>query len=352
MLLCKVGSCDGCHSTDYRAALILGPKAKNMNKYLPGLGLTIGIAALGFALDALIPVFNAVLWALLLGVLLGNVREPATSLRAGIDLGGKEILNLSVIFLGFDISARQIGALGWSTLAALVIAVALVLTLAFVLARVLRCPTSTGWLVGFGTAICGSSAIAALSGSVSMRKEDTGIALAVVNLLGLAGMLLLPAVLPWLGQPAQWSGALIGGTLHAVGNVAGAGYAISDEVGQLALTVKLGRVALLAPALVFYNWLINRESAGFNAFKLPYYLWGFMAIVALTSLAPMPEPVVGAGKLIGKALLTLAMAAIGLKISLSTLFRTGRVALGFGVLLFLAQVGVFVGVLWVASLKW
>lgn len=317
-----------------------------MKKYLPGLGLTIGVAALGFALDALAPVFNAVLWALLLGVVLGNVRRPAATLRAGIDLGGRDILNLSVIFLGFDISTRQIGELGWTTLVALVLSVLLVLTLAFLMARRFRCPTSTGWLVGFGTAICGSSAIAALSGSVSTRKEDVGIALAVVNLLGLAGMLLWPAVLPWLGQSAQWAGALIGGTLHAVGNVAGAGYAVSDEVGQLALTVKLGRVALLAPALLFYNWLINRESSGFSAFVLPYYLWGFIAVVALTSLAPVPEGLVSTGKLIGKILLTLAMAAIGMKISLGALFRTGRVALGFGILLFALQTGGLAAILW------
>lgn len=321
-----------------------------MKKYLPGLGLTIAIAALGFALDAIVPVFNAVLWALLLGVTIGNVRKPAESLQAGIGFGGKEILNLSVIFLGFDISTRQIGELGWTTLAALVLTVLLVLTLAFLLARRFRCPTTTGWLVGFGTAICGSSAIAALSGTVSTNKEDVGISLAVVNLLGLAGMLLWPAALPFLDQSPQWAGALIGGTLHAVGNVAGAGYAVSDEVGQLSLTVKLGRVALLAPALLFYNWLINRKASGFSTFTLPYYLWGFMAVVALTSLVPVPEWLVDAGKLTGKILLTLAMAAIGIKISLGTLFRTGRVALGFGVLLFVLQTGALAGILW--ALGW
>lgn len=322
------------------------PKTKRMKKYLPGLGLTIAIAALGFAFDAAVPVFNAVLWALLLGIVLGNVRKPSGWLQQGIDLGGKQILNLSVIFLGFDISTRQIGELGWTTLAALVLTVLLVLTLAFLLARRFRCPTTTGWLVGFGTAICGSSAIAALSGSVSTNKEDVGISLAVVNLLGLAGMLLWPAALPLLEQSPQWAGALIGGTLHAVGNVAGAGYAVSDEVGQLSLTVKLGRVALLAPALLFYNWLINRTSSGFSALMLPYYLWGFMAVVALTSLAPVPDVVISAGKLTGKILLTLAMAAIGMKISLGTLFRTGRVAMGFGVLLFALQTVVLAGILW------
>lgn len=321
-----------------------------MKKYLPGLGLTIAIAALGFALDATAPVFNAVLWALLLGVTLGNVRKPGGRFLDGINFGGKQILNLSVVFLGFDVSTRQIGELGWTMLGILVLTVLLVITLAFLLARKFRCPTTTGWLVGFGTAICGSSAIAALSGSIKANKEDVGISLAVVNLLGLAGMLLWPVVLPFLEQSPQWAGALIGGTLHGVGNVAGAGYAVSDEVGQLSLTVKLGRVALLAPALLFYSWLINRKSSRFSWLVLPYYIWGFMAVVALTSLAPVPDTLISTGKLIGKILLTLAMAAIGMKISLGTLFQTGRIAMGFGVLLYVLQTGVMAGILW--ALGW
>lgn len=317
-----------------------------MKKYLPGLALVAGIAALGFVLDRHMPIFNTVLWALLLGVLIGNVFKLAAPLQDGIDFGGKQLLNLSVIFLGFDISTRQIGELGWTTLAALIIAILLVLASAFLLARKFRCPTTTGWLVGFGTAICGSSAIAALSGSINTRKEDIGISLAVVNLLGLAGMLLWPAALPFLNQSPQWAGALIGGTLHAVGNVAGAGYAVSDEVGQLSLAVKLGRVALLAPALLFYTWVINRKSSGIQSLMLPYYLWGFMAVVALTSLAPVPAEVVKAGKMAGKIFLTLAMGAIGLKISLGTLFRTGRVAMGFGILMFVLQIAGFAAALW------
>lgn len=308
-----------------------------MRQYLPGLLLSIGLAVVGYGLAALLPTFNAVLWALVLGVLLGNLTQFPAGFKGGIAFGGKQVLNWAIIFLGFDVSARQIGGLGWSTLTGIVLMVLVVLTASYFLARVLRCPTSTGWLVGFGTAICGSSAIAALSGSVSDQKEDVGIALAVVNLLGLAGMLLWPALLPYLVSSETAGGLLIGGTLHAVGNVVGAGYALGDEVGQLALTVKLGRVAMLAPGLLYFTWLVHRRSAGWGAFRLPYYVWGFVLVVLLVAILPVPEVVVSTGKTIGKLLLTVAMAAIGLKISLGRLFRTGRVALGFGILIFLLQ---------------
>jgi hypothetical protein len=50
-------------------------------------------------------------------------------------------------------------------------------------------------------------------------------------------------------------------TLHSVGNVAGAGYAVSNEVGLASITIKLARVALLSPALIFFNYLVNRHQA-------------------------------------------------------------------------------------------
>lgn len=316
-----------------------------MKQLWPGLTLIAGIGALGAVLDAYVPLFNTVLWALLLGVVLGNVFTLPAPFRDGVDFGGKDLLNWAIIFLGFDISARQISALGWGTLGGILGMIILVLAITYTLAHVFRCKTSTGWLVGFGTAICGSSAIAALSGSVSSDKEDVGIALAVVNLLGLTGMLLWPAVLPMLDQSPQWSGMLVGGTLHAVGNVAGAGYAISDEVGQMAITIKLGRVAMLAPGLLFFNWMVHRKSGGLEAFKLPYYVVGFLLVVLLVSFLPIPAEVISGGKTIGKWLLTFAMAAIGLKISISKLFRTGRVALGFGVIIFIIQTLIVLGLI-------
>ncbi|MEZ4984758.1 MAG: putative sulfate exporter family transporter [Saprospiraceae bacterium] len=295
--------------------------------------ITIGSNVLGSWFST----FNAVLWALLLGVALGNLLRLPAEIKPGVDFASKDILNWAIIFLAFDVSARQISDLGWGVLGSILAMVITVLAITYALARLFKCRTSTGWLVGFGTAICGSSAIAALSGSVSSDKEDVGIALAVVNLLGLAGMLAWPALLPLLDRPDDWSGMLIGGTLHAVGNVAGAGYAVSDEAGQLAITIKLGRVAMLAPGLIFFNWLVHRKAAGWQAFKLPYYVWGFLAIVILISVLPVPASVLQWGKTIGKTLLTAAMAAIGLKISIGKLFETGRIALGFGVVIFLVQ---------------
>jgi uncharacterized integral membrane protein (TIGR00698 family) len=199
-------------------------------------------------------------------------------------------------------------------------------------------------LVGFGTAICGSSAIAALAPRVAKNKEDVGIAMAVVNLFGSVGMVVLPLVLVELDLDTRQMGLLIGGTLHSVGNVVGAGYAIDNAAGEAATTIKLARVAMLSPALILFNYLVNRDEArGWREhIRLPWYLWGFIGITVLTSLVTFPQPLLETMEMAGKLALTIALAAIGLKVSFRDLFLSGRKGLGFGLIVFAIQVALVV----------
>lgn len=312
--------------------------SSNPIRLLPGFLLVSGLAGAAFIAWPWLPGMNEVLLGLLLGVLAGNLITLPPPYQPGVDAIGREGLNLSIIFLGFGISYQHIGSLGWGTLALLVVTVGVMLVLTHVLARVFRCRTSTGWLVGFGTAICGSSAIAALAGSVTREKEEAGIAIAVINLLGLAGMLLMPLLLPYLPLEETVVATLLGGTLHAVGHVAGAGYGINDSIGDLAITVKLGRVALLAPALIAFNLMVNRHASVRQHLQLPYYIWGFLLAVTAVSFFPLPDAWLDGLKWTGKVMLTLAMVAIGMKIGIRHLLATGRIAMGFGVVIFAIQI--------------
>jgi uncharacterized membrane protein YadS len=71
--------------------------------------------------------------------------------------------------------------------------------------------------------------------------------------------------------------------------------------------------------------------------RLPWYLWGFLGITVLTSLVDMPEALPNGMEIAGKLVLTIALAAIGLKVGFGELFRSGRQGLGFGLLVFAIQ---------------
>lgn len=311
-----------------------------IKEMLPGASLAVLVGLVGhYAAAYTPPALNGILLALLLGMAVGNLIKLPQPLHPGIAFTSGKLLELSVIFLAFGISYAHIAALGlrsFGIIAAVVLAMVLI---TFHLARRVRCPGSTGWLVGFGTAICGSSAIAALAPRVARDKEDVGIAMAVVNLFGSLGMVVLPFVLARTGLQAEELGLLVGGSLHSVGNVVGAGYAISDAAGEAATTIKLARVALLSPALILFNFLVHRDRASSwkEHVRLPWYLWGFLGITLLNSWVALPAEAVKAMELAGKLALTIALAAIGLKVSFGQLIRSGRKGMAFGLIVFAIQ---------------
>lgn len=294
---------------------------------------------------------SGIILALLLGMLVGNVFKVPKSFSPGIGYTSSKLLELSILFLAFSINYTHIGELGTSSLSIVLIMVPLMLVLTYLLARKMHCPGSTGWLVGFGTAICGSSAIAALAPSVAKNKEDVGVAMAVINLMGSIGMIALPFILEFIPIDATQAGTVIGGSLHSVGNVAGASYALSDSVGETAITVKLARVAMLSPGLILMNYLVKRnEAKGWrNYLKLPWYLWSFILITILSSVFSFPEWFLDIMHTGGKIILTVAMAAIGLKISFKQLIQSGKKGLLFGVIIFAIQLIILATLMFLVS---
>jgi uncharacterized integral membrane protein (TIGR00698 family) len=292
------------------------------------------------------PAFNGILIALLLGILLGNTVKLPENLASGIQYTSSKMLELSILFLAVGINYADVAALGVQPFLGVAAVVFTVLFLSFFLAKRFNCPGNTGILVGFGTAICGSSAIAALAPSLQKQnKEDVAIAMAVINLLGTLGMLVLPWALLQVDWPSQdvaasAMGYLVGGSLHSVGNVAGAGFAIGKSAGDIAITVKLARVALLTPGLIFMTYLTQRHSQGSwkRYFQLPWYLIGFIMVTLLVSVIDIPKPALKEVEYIGKVILTIAMAAIGLKVSVKKLLQAGSRGLRFGVVMFLLQI--------------
>lgn len=312
----------------------------NIHSQGKGILLSVLLGAVAWVLAPFIPKMNEVLLGLILGILVSNLIKIPASFNDGISFTGSKLLELSILFLAFSINLSHIADLGWQTFMVVLVVVFAVLLFTLWLSKKMNCPGSTGWLVGFGTAICGSSAIAALAPSVSKNKEDVGIAMAVINLFGIIGMIAFPAILPLIGWTVHEMGLMIGGTLHSVGNVAGAGYAMDKEIGEAAITVKLARVALLSPALIFFNY-IHQQGTVKNwkeHFKLPWYLWAFIGISVLVSFISLPGEIINTLEKIGKAILTVAMAAIGLKVKFGTLYQSGKKGMLFGLLIFVLQI--------------
>jgi uncharacterized integral membrane protein (TIGR00698 family) len=290
---------------------------------------------------------NSILLALLIGIAVGNWTKVPASFSVGVEYTSAKMLEYSLLFLAVGINYAEIGELGITAFLGIVLVVFILLTLTVYLSRRMNCPGNTGVLVGFGTAICGSSAIAALaSTSKENQKEDVAIAMAVVNLLGTVGMLLFPMLISNTDLSTSTIGFLVGGSLHSVGNVAGAGFSIGETAGDAAITVKLARVALLTPGLIYITYLTRQEQTkGWKSYlKLPWYLIAFIIVSLLVSVIDIPAPLTKDLERIGKIILTIAMAGIGLRVSFKKLLIAGSKGLTFGIVIFGIQLFLLLGI--------
>lgn len=311
-----------------------------MKSYIPGILLAASLGFAAFFIAQFTPSFlNAYLVALILGMLLAPSLGKQKNLNGGIHWSGVKMLEWSVVLLAFGMDYKAIVQIGMSSFGIIAAVLFIVLLLTYYLSKVMDCPGKTGWLIGFGTAICGSSAIAALAPKIKAKEEDVAISLAAVNLYGSLGMILLPLFFQIYPQALNQMAFVIGASLHSVGNVAGAGFAVSDDVGQLALVYKMARVALLSPALILMAWLDSKgKSQAKFEWKLPWYLFVFLGISIFVTFYPLPNDLLLKSELIGKVILTIAMAAIGLKVNFFQLLKDGKRGLVFALIIFILQI--------------
>jgi uncharacterized integral membrane protein (TIGR00698 family) len=309
-----------------------------MNKYLPGLLITGSAAAISWFVGPLIPGLNAVIFGLLLGVLLSNIVKIPVQFNEGIKFSSSKILEFAIVMMAFEINLSELSNVGFPILTTVVVSIILILFMTLLMSRKMTCPGANGWLIGFGTAICGSAAISALGPLITKDKAQIGISLAVINILGGLGIFFVPMLIPLFHLDTVESGVIVGGSLHSMGHVAGAAALLDDDARNVAISVKLVRIALLTPALILFSNIINKkqDTTAKYSIKLPMYLLLFIAVSLVVTFFTLPKEYLALPKTLSSIGLTIAMVAIGMGISFRTLIQSGGKALLFGSLIFAA----------------
>ena len=292
----------------------------------PGLTIALVVAA---AASFLSEHYTApvMLFALLLGMALNFLTEGERG-SAGIDFAAKGVLRLGVALLGLRIGWDQVTALGWQPVALVAATVTLTIGLSIVLARAMGFNPLFGFLSGGATAICGASAALALSAALpahEKKEQATLFTVIGVSTLSTLAMIVYPLVAQATGLDHHQAGLFIGATIHDVAQVVGAGYAISPDAGDTATIVKLLRVAMLLPVILIAGQVTRRQAQPDTVRPplLPWFVLGFVALMAVNSLHILPGGVTDAGNALSRWCLITAIAAIGMKTRLGELAKVG-----------------------------
>jgi len=335
---------------------VAGVSVSHVTRALPGLALTgvIGLAA--FAMDRLGWTRIGSWWVppLIVALFVGMALRPvaiAPIFEPGVAFAGRTLLRVGVALLGARLTFGDMVSGGF--LPVVVAGLAVFGTIAFgaLAARWFDLPRDLGLLTGCSVGVCGAAAAMAAGAALPRRPStDRDVAFTVmgVNALSTVVMLAYPYLQETLRYTAFEMSVFLGGAIHDVAQVAGAGQMMNDpRVLADAVMTKLLRVAMLLPAILFIVWWVTRggESAGDSRPRPPLFLFGFLVLAALNSLGLFPAGVQQAMTTASAILITIAIAALGIKTSLASL-----AAIGPRPVALLVVQTVFVGVVVVAAI--
>lgn len=285
------------------------------------------------------------LLALLLGMAVSFLGQEGKTVD-GISFTGKTLLRVGVALLGVRISADLIIGLGPQLIALVMIGVIATILFGLIIARFFGHSWRFGLLTAGAVAICGASAAMAISAILpkdSRSEQHLIFTVLGVTVLSTAAMVAYPIVVHALDISDTNAGVFLGGTIHDVAQVVGAGFSISEPAGDTATLVKLIRVALLAPVVLVASLIIRSFTQapedGTKPPLLPTFVVVFIILAALNSLHLIPTEIANFLSQASRWLLLTAIAAVGMKTNLKHVLAVGgpAIALLFTETLFIAS---------------
>jgi uncharacterized integral membrane protein (TIGR00698 family) len=309
-------------------ALAPGAAIKYATTLVPGL-LVTSLVAMAAAFLGSHYKGSMLLFALLIGLSLHFISDDKRC-TAGIQFASSTVLRVGVALLGLRLTTDHLVAIGWQTVAALLVAVSLTVAFGVLLAWLFKVESALGLLIGGATAICGASAALAISSvlpkSPSLERNTT-LTVVGVTTLSTVAMVVYPVITRWLGFDAATAGMFIGATIHDVAQVVGAGFSLSPQAGDAATITKLIRVAFLMPVLVVVSLVVRSRTTGagtaVKAPLLPWFAVAFVVLMLVNSTGWVPGSVQSGASSLSQAFLVLAIAGIGLKTSLQEVTQLG-----------------------------
>lgn len=307
--------------------------------WVQGLGLTLVLTLLARQLTGLplLSIMGTMVIAILLGIAWRIVMEIPLAASQGISFAAKNILKLGVALMGIRLDINVLLASGHKVILLDILVIAFTITFFWWIGRRLSLTKRMASLIGVGTAVCGASAIAAVAPLIEADDDEIALSVAVIAVLGTLEALAYIIIHPVLHLSPYAYGVLTGSTLHEVGHVVAAAMVGGKASAEIAILVKLGRVALLIPVALIIGCLFNRKpmASGDRCRKqlpVPWFVLGFLGfslVNSLNLLAPVVEEFI---LKVSIFLLTMAMAGLGLNVETQLFQRIGSRSLLAGVI--------------------
>ena len=318
--------------------------ASSLRLRASGLALALGIALVAWWLGHRVPVIGGPVFGIVLGILVRNLLSPSDSFNPGIQFASKQILQWSIIALGFGLSLTQVAKTGLESLAVTMVTMTTAFVTAYALGRLMKVHDNLQILIGVGTAICGGSAIAAVTPIIKPDDHDTAFAISTIFLFNVVAVLLFPLLGHMLHLSDLGFGLWAGTAINDTSSVVAAGYSYSTAAGDYATIVKLTRATLIIPICLVLAVVValrakraSKQSGVTGDFSLarifPWFILWFLVASAIRTAGLVPAAIQPAIHLAAEFMIIVALTGIGLSANLRKMAATGvrPILLGLGV---------------------
>lgn len=256
--------------------------------------------------------------ALLLGLVLAqlmkhpyrHLNQKATSL----------LLKVSVIGLGFGMNIFSAMKAGREGFLFTVVSIFGVLILGFLLGKVFKIESKTAFLVSSGTAICGGSAIAALSPVMNAGEQEISVSLGIVFILNSVALFVFPTIGHLLGLSQSQFGMWCAIAIHDTSAVVGAASKYGEQALEIAATVKLVRALWIIPVALGTAFIFNSNQ---HKVQLPYFIGLFILAMLANTFLPFVKLMAPYLVMVAKSGLTLTLFLIGSGLSFKVIHIVG-----------------------------
>lgn len=240
------------------------------------------------------------------------------------------LLQASVVGLGFGMNAHSAVEAGKDGILLTVCSIVGTLLLGLVVSKLLKIEKKTAFLISTGTAICGGSAIAAVSPVIAAKEKQISVALGTVFILNSIALLIFPPIGHWFGMSQHQFGLWSAIAIHDTSSVVGAAARYGTEALEVATTVKLARALWIIPVALGAALLFKKGQA---KVKIPYFIGLFVLAMLINTYFPFTCPFTSHLVALAKSGLTLTLFLISSGLSAKVLRSVGFAPMFLGIML-------------------
>ncbi|WP_195575776.1 YeiH family protein [Paenibacillus sp. 1001270B_150601_E10] len=318
-----------------------------MKNKLFGIGLALVLSLIAKMIGSLpyLQILGPLVIAILLGIAVRHWFPIPEKADAGIQFSAQKLLRLGIILMGLRLNWQDLIQAGPKVIGLAAVCLVFGIGIVYVLSRALGIDRDMAILVSCGTGICGAAAVVAVAPQVEANRAKTGTAVAVVCVMGTIMTLVYAFVLPLFALSSAQYGEIVGATLHEVAHVVAASDSLGTEAVNLAIMVKLSRVAMLAPVALMLGfvstWRRQRSSDAYTdvqtntstsfinkvkALPIPWFVVGFLLAATVRSMGWVSPEAAASIVDFSYILLGMGMAGLGLNMHVSDIKLHGSKA--------------------------